>query len=189
MTDGPDSYWQRHLRPREPASPGSEGPGVSPRAAIAPTRRTARPQQRRRSGVTLGRLLVVLVLIAGAGAGGWGVLQVVGHHKNSAHSTTSPHRRAATVRLPHHRRTAPRYVRPSGTQIVRDANGFALGGPPAPTAPSNYAHPSHAECLRYRDQVRAWSNYQNLHRPRGATNDLPTSGEVQYLYVVCGLNY
>lgn len=80
-------------------------------------------------------------------------------------------------------------ARPSSTAIKRDKNGFALGGPPAPAGPANYDHPSHTDCLRFRTELRAWSNYQNQHRPAGSTNDLPSSGEVQYLFVVCGLKY
>jgi hypothetical protein len=75
------------------------------------------------------------------------------------------------------------------TPIGRDANGFALGGPPAPRGPANYEHPTHADCLRHLREVRAWSNYQNAHRPAGSTNYLPSSGDVQYLFVVCGLRY
>lgn len=75
------------------------------------------------------------------------------------------------------------------TPVGRDPNGFALGGPPAPTGPANYDHPTHSDCLKHLDQVRAWSNYQNAHRPQGSTNYLPSSGDVQYLFVVCGLRY
>ncbi len=75
------------------------------------------------------------------------------------------------------------------TAVGRDANGFALGGPPAPTGPANYDHPTHSDCLKHLDQVRAWSTYQNAHRPPGSTNYLPSSGDVQYLFVVCGLRY
>jgi len=75
------------------------------------------------------------------------------------------------------------------TSVGRDANGFALGGPPAPTGPANYDHPTHSDCLKHLDQVRAWSTYQNAHRPPGSTNYLPSSGDVQYLFVVCGLRY
>lgn len=77
----------------------------------------------------------------------------------------------------------------TATPIRRAANGFALGGPPTPSLPSDYSHPSHAECLKYLSEVRAWSNYQNQHRPAGSTNDLPMSGDVQYLGTVCHLNY
>jgi hypothetical protein len=73
--------------------------------------------------------------------------------------------------------------------VPRDANGFALGGPPQATSPANYDHPSHSDCLQFRDELRAWSTYQNQHRPAGSNNDLPSSGEVQYLYVVCHLEY
>lgn len=79
--------------------------------------------------------------------------------------------------------------KPSTTSIARDKNGFALRGPPVPVSPANYDHPSHPECLRFLKEVRAWSAYQNKHRPAGSTNDLPFSGDVQYLYTVCGLNY
>lgn len=58
-----------------------------------------------------------------------------------------------------------------------------------PTPPSDYGHPSHAECLSYRSELRAWSNYQNQHRPAGSANNLPMSGEVQYLWMSCRLNY
>jgi hypothetical protein len=75
------------------------------------------------------------------------------------------------------------------TPIRRDRNGFALGGPPAPTPPADYNHPSHSDCLRYLREVRAWSSYQNQHRPPGSTNDLPFSGDVQYLGTVCHLSY
>jgi cell pole-organizing protein PopZ len=78
---------------------------------------------------------------------------------------------------------------PQDGPVPRDANGFALGGPPEPKGPANYNAPSQSDCLRFRDELRAWSNYQNQHRPAGSTNDLPSSGEVQYLYVVCHLNY
>lgn len=58
-----------------------------------------------------------------------------------------------------------------------------------PTPPSDYGHPSHAECLSYRSELRARSNYQNQHRPAGSANNLPMSGEVQYLWMSCRLNY
>ena len=73
--------------------------------------------------------------------------------------------------------------------VGRDSNGFALSGPPAATPPANYSHPSQSDCLKFRRQLRTWSNYQNAHRPAGSTSMLPSSGEVQYLYVVCGLKY
>jgi hypothetical protein len=73
--------------------------------------------------------------------------------------------------------------------VRRDANGFALDGPPQAKGPANYNHPSHSDCLRFRDELRAWSNYQNQHRPVGYTNILPSSGEVQYLYMFCHLEY
>ena len=76
-----------------------------------------------------------------------------------------------------------------GAAVRRDADGFALDGPPRAKAPANYSHPSHSDCLRFRDELRAWSNYQNQHRPPDSTNDLPSSGEVQYLYMYCHLNY
>jgi len=75
------------------------------------------------------------------------------------------------------------------TSVGRDANGFALGGPPAPTGLANYDHPTHSDCLKHLDQVRAWSTYQNAHRPPGSTNYPPSSGDTQYLFVVCGLRY
>lgn len=78
---------------------------------------------------------------------------------------------------------------PSSTSIARDKNGFALGGPPAPTSPANYDNPSRSECRRYLKEVRAWSAYQNKHRPVGSTNNLPFRGDVEYLYTACGLNY
>lgn len=71
--------------------------------------------------------------------------------------------------------------------IARDANGFALGGPPPARQPGS--HPSRQACLTYLAQDRAWSNYQNEHRPVGSHNALPFSADVQYLYVVCHLNY
>ncbi|GAB3487839.1 hypothetical protein [Flexivirga lutea] len=77
----------------------------------------------------------------------------------------------------------------AATPARRDANGFALGGPPAPTPPANYNNPSHADCLKYLSELRAWSDYQNQHRPAGSTNDLPGSGDVQYLWSACHLNY
>lgn len=73
--------------------------------------------------------------------------------------------------------------------IRRDANGFALGGPPYPASPANYQHPTAAECVRFRSQLRAWSNFQNAHRPPGATSGLPSSGDVQYLFIYCHLKY
>ncbi|TWP33009.1 hypothetical protein [Leekyejoonella antrihumi] len=71
--------------------------------------------------------------------------------------------------------------------IARDANGFALGGPAPAQQPG--AHPSRQDCLTYLAEDRAWSNYQNEHRPVGSTNALPFSADVQYLYTVCHLNY
>jgi len=73
--------------------------------------------------------------------------------------------------------------------VPRDSNGFALGGPPQPKGPANYNAPSQSDCLRFRDELRAWSDYQNQHRPAGSTNYLPSSGEVQYLHIVCHLDY
>ncbi len=71
----------------------------------------------------------------------------------------------------------------------RDVNAFAPGGPPPATVPLSYNHPSPTDCLKFRDQVRAWSNFQNAHRPSGFTNDLPSSGDVQYLHTACNLGY
>jgi hypothetical protein len=71
----------------------------------------------------------------------------------------------------------------------RDVNAFAPGGPPPATVPLSYDHPSHSDCLKFRDQVRAWSDFQNAHRPSGFTKDLPSSGDVQYLHSACGLGY
>lgn len=73
--------------------------------------------------------------------------------------------------------------------IRRDANGFALGGPAYPSAPANYDSPTKRECDRFRTELRAWARFQNGHRPPHATAELPSSGDVQYLYVVCHLNY
>ncbi|TWP35196.1 hypothetical protein [Leekyejoonella antrihumi] len=61
------------------------------------------------------------------------------------------------------------------TPVRRDANGFARGGPPTPTSPSNYNHPSHADCLRFLTELRAWSNYQNLHRPLARPTTSPAA--------------
>jgi hypothetical protein len=71
----------------------------------------------------------------------------------------------------------------------RDVNAFAPGGPPAATVPLSYNHPSPSDCLKFRDQVRAWSDFQNAHRPSGFTKDLPSSGDVQYLHTACNLGY
>jgi len=71
----------------------------------------------------------------------------------------------------------------------RDVNAFAPGGPPPATVPLSYNHPSPSDCLKFRDQVRAWSDFQNAHRPSGFTNHLPSSGDVQYLRSACGLGY
>jgi len=71
----------------------------------------------------------------------------------------------------------------------RDVNAFAPGGPPPATVPLRYDHPSHSDCLKFRDEVRAWSDFQNAHRPSGFTNHLPSSGDVQYLHSACGLGY
>lgn len=71
----------------------------------------------------------------------------------------------------------------------RNVNAFAPGGPPPATLPLSYTHPSPSDCLKFRDQVRAWSQFQNAHRPSGFTNDLPSSGDVQYLHSACNLGY
>lgn len=71
----------------------------------------------------------------------------------------------------------------------RDVHAFAPGGPPPATVPLSYNHPSASDCLKFRDQVRAWSNFQNAHRPSGFTSDLPSSGDVQYLHAACNLGY
>ena len=92
--------------------------------------------------------------------------------------------KAATARV-----SAAREAAAVKAPVRRDANGFALGGPPAATSPTNYDSPSNSDCLQFRDELRAWSNYQNEHRPAGSTNDLPSSGEVQYLYIACHLEY
>ena len=71
----------------------------------------------------------------------------------------------------------------------QDVNAFAPGGPPPATVPLSYDHPSHPDCVKFRDQVRAWSDFQNAHRPSGFTNDLPSSGDLQYLHAACNLGY
>lgn len=73
--------------------------------------------------------------------------------------------------------------------IRRDKNGFALGGPTYPKSPADYTHPTPTECSLFRTQLRAWSDFQNAHRPPGATNGLPFSADVQYLFTVCHLDY
>jgi len=98
-------------------------------------------------------------------------------------------KKAAAAKAAAARVAAARKAAAVNAPVRRDANGFALGGPPAATSPANYDHPSHSDCLQFRDELRAWSNYQNQHRPAGSTNDLPSSGEVQYLYVACHLEY
>ncbi len=76
---------------------------------------------------------------------------------------------------------------PSGTR--RDVNAFAMGGPAPATVPASYDHPRPSDCLKFRDQLRAWSEFQNAHRPTGFTNHLPSNGDVQYLQAACGLSY
>jgi hypothetical protein len=96
--------------------------------------------------------------------------------------------KAAKVKADAARATSSRAAVPGGS-VGRDANGFALGGPRQATSPANYDHPSRSDCLRFRDELRAWSNYQNKHRPASSTNYLPSSGDTQYLFVVCHLRY
>lgn len=69
-----------------------------------------------------------------------------------------------------------------------DANGFALGGPPYPAAPSDFEQPSSADCSRFARQLHAWADYQNAHRPAGY-NGLPSSGDIQYLGMACHISY
>lgn len=114
----------------------------------------------------------------------------------------SPTATQSTVRVTPSSRTTPATSRPAagcqtypgpvGDLVIdpcarRDANGFAVDGPALPDAPSEQS--SAAECRAYRDQLRAWSNYQNAHRPPGATAGLPMSSQVQNLYLVCNLGY
>ena len=98
-------------------------------------------------------------------------------------------KKAAAAKAAAARVAAARKTAAVNAPVRRDANGFALGGPPAATSPANYDHPSHSDCLQFRDELRAWSNYQNQHRPAGSINYLPSSGEVQYLSIVCHLEY
>jgi hypothetical protein len=102
-------------------------------------------------------------------------------------SAPPPTHKVTPSRIPS-KSPAPKVVT-TPAPVGRDANGFALGGPPQPSSPANYDHPSHSDCQRFLTQLRAWSTYQNQHRPAGSTNYLPSSGEVQYLFVVCGLRY
>ena len=85
--------------------------------------------------------------------------------------------------------TPDRPVANSTASVPRDVNAFAPGGPFPATMPASYDHPSHSDCLKLRDQVRAWSDFQNAHRPKGFSHDLPSSGDVQYLRKACGLSY
>jgi len=120
----------------------------------------------------------------------------VGSNKPTT-TVSSPSATTASVAPPTHKVTPSRIpsknlatkVTTTPAPVGRDSNGFALGGPPQPSSPANYDHPSHSDCLRFLTELRAWSAYQNQHRPAGSTNDLPSSGEVQYLFVVCGLRY
>jgi len=70
-----------------------------------------------------------------------------------------------------------------------DEHGFALGGPPAPTIPAKKDNPSHSECVKLRNQLHAWSHYQNAYRPADSTDRLPSKGVVRYLSTECGLEY
>jgi hypothetical protein len=80
-------------------------------------------------------------------------------------------------------------VAPKSTGAGREVNAFAVGGPSPATVLVSYDHPSHSDCLKFRDQLRAWSDFQNAHRPAGFTRDLPSSDDVQYLSAACGLSY
>jgi hypothetical protein len=112
-------------------------------------------------------------------------------------TVSSPSATTVSVAPPTHKVTPSRIPSKSPTPKVattpvpvgRDSNGFALGGPPQPSSPANYDHPSQSDCQRFLTELRAWSTYQNQHRPAGSTNYLPSSGEVQYLFVICGLRY
>jgi len=70
-----------------------------------------------------------------------------------------------------------------------DQDGFALGGPPAPTIPAKKDNPSHSECVKLRSQLHAWSDYQNAYRPADSTDRLPPKSDVRYLATECGLKY
>ena len=85
--------------------------------------------------------------------------------------------------------TPDRAVAKNTANVPRDVNVFAPGGPSPATMTAGYDHPSHSDCLKLRDQVRAWSDFQNAHRPTGFAPDLPSSGDVQYLREACGLSY
>jgi hypothetical protein len=70
-----------------------------------------------------------------------------------------------------------------------DEHGFALGGPPAPTIVAKKDNPSHSECVKLRNQMHAWSDYQNAYRPADSTDRLPSKGVVRYLSTECGLKF
>lgn len=73
---------------------------------------------------------------------------------------------------------------PAGPSI----DAFAVGGPSPATVPAIYNRPTHSECVRFRDQLRAWSQYQNAHRPAGYAK-LPSASDLQFLTTTCGLSY
>lgn len=85
--------------------------------------------------------------------------------------------------------TSPQSVAAKTAPVRRDAKGFAVGGPAAATRPADYEHPSRSDCQKYLDQVRAWSDYQNAHRPAGSASLLPSSSAKQYLATVCDLTF
>jgi len=74
------------------------------------------------------------------------------------------------------------------TPLGPSIDAFAPGGPSPATAPAIYNQPTHSECLKFRDQLRTWSQYQNAHRPTGLAK-LPSAGDLQFLATACGLSY
>lgn len=70
-----------------------------------------------------------------------------------------------------------------------DEDGFALGGPLAPTIPAKKGNPSPSECVKLRSQLHAWSDYQNAYGPGDTTVRFPSKDDVRYLATKCGLKY
>lgn len=191
-SDGWTDQYKPIAGPRAGAKPASGEPTDHAKASPSPDAKRSRRRTPRRRTSTL--VIAVCAGLVGFGLGG-GLLNADAFHgwaswasqkASETYAMVSP--QAPTTKAKAVAKT-PQSVAAKSAPVRRDSKGFAVGGPAAATRPADYDNPSSSDCRKYRDQVRAWSDYQNAHRLAGSASLLPSSSDKQYLSTVCDLTF
>ncbi len=191
-SDGWTDQYKPIVERRAAAKPASGETTDQAKASPSPdAKRSRRRTHRRRTSPVLIAMLSGLV---GFGLGG-GLLNAdafrgwadwASQKASETYAMVSPQTPPAKAKAA---ATSPQPVAAKTAPVRRDAKGFVVGGPAAAKRPADDENPSQSDCRKYLDQVRAWSDYQNAHRPAGSASLLPSSSDKQYLATVCGLTF